>query len=65
MFIILSKMGYYFSDNIHTDKSGIWGFIRLNYEKNNVKEYAIIDIDFQENKYSHIHTNKTIFRIDQ
>jgi len=71
VYLSLYKAGFFFSDNSHKEgDNSLWGFYRLNYEKRNVKEYAIIDIDFADNMdesllaYYHLHTNKSIFRID-
>ena len=58
----LYKRGYYFSNNDHKGK---WGFYRLNFEKGNSHEYAIMDIDFKKDVYSHAHRgNKSFHRWD-
>jgi len=55
-FIELTKQGYFFSDNTHKDGKVKWGFIRFNYEKKfkekEIKEYAILDIDFKRDNIS-------------
>jgi len=65
----LFRMGYNFSGLYDRHD----GFYRLNYEKGDVKEYAILDIDFSmgngaiNHPYSHIHGGQndvTIFRVD-
>jgi len=73
-FLILYKMGYFLSDSTHKDdsfsdnhNSELWGFIRLNFEKGNIKKYAILDIDFRAHAFSHIHggiNNTSLYRID-
>ena len=68
VFIQLYRMGYIWSGAFHRD----WGFYRLNYEKGNIREYSLLDIDFDTNQsggnpYSHMHggkDNSSIFRVD-
>jgi len=66
VFIRLYKMGYNWSGLFSSEG----GFFRLNYLKNDQKEYAVIDIDFADkdpHTFSHIHggrENSTIFRVD-
>jgi hypothetical protein len=71
--LMLYRMGYFLSSNTGKgrDKAAdSAGFYRLNYEKNGVKEYCILDVDFMRSRtrnYSHIHggpRNATIFRFD-
>lgn len=66
IFIYLYQQGFFFSKNVHKDKSGYWGFFRFNYEKGNQREYGIFDIDFQDKQYYHVHADSedTLFRID-
>lgn len=71
VYLNLYKAGFFFSDNSHKENDNSkWGFYRLNYEKREVKEYSLFDIDFADNmdesllSYYHLHTYKTIFRID-
>lgn len=70
VFIRLYFMGYNWSGlfDLHS------GFYRFNYEKNNEKEFAIMDIDFGDEKefnnghsFSVIHggvKNEVLFRVD-
>lgn len=53
----LYRMGYFLSDSTHKspDLPGQWGFIRLNFERGGVKDYAIFDIDFCDTVFSHVH----------
>lgn len=70
----LYKAGFFFSSNTCRDYSEkyigkhdtLWGFFRLNYEKDEKKEYAIVDIDFNEEKFYHVHQGdeKSLFRVD-
>jgi hypothetical protein len=63
VFIKLYMMGYSWSGLF--DLHG--GFYRLNYQNGRQEEYAIIDIDFDDEIFSHIHggrDNTTIFRVD-
>lgn len=64
IFIRLYKMGYVWSGLY--DLHG--GFYRLNYLKNGQEDYGILDVDFQDKVFSHIHggrDNATIFRVDK
>lgn len=59
--IVLWRIGYSFSGNIHNHVSNkTWGFLRLNH-----KEYpAMLDIDFDlgHRPYSHAHGEYDIYR---
>ena len=71
--MFLYESGFFFSENIHYDqvsleskKKVIWGFVRLNFERGEKKEYAIVDIDFQEDLFFHVHQGpeKDLFRVN-
>lgn len=76
--IHLWKLGFYFSDNTHNDKyqyglGEVWGFYRLNWEKDGKHFYSVFDIDFAKEfsedfpKYFHMHGGKdnvTLIRVD-
>lgn len=67
VYIQLYRMGYFWGGAFNRD----WGFYRLNYEKKDVKEFSLLDIDFNTGEghiFSHIHggkLNSTIFRLDE
>lgn len=67
VFILLTKAGFFFSSNLHKDKDNVWGFVRFNYQRGNINEYSIFDIDLQTGKgeYYHVHADKTLFRVDR
>lgn len=67
IYLHLYKAGFFFSSNIHrnSDDHKFWGFFRLNFFNKKFNEfpiYAIIDIDFEDEKFYHIHDDKSIFR---
>lgn len=73
IFLKLYRMGYNLSGLASTCRNGTSGFYRLNYSRNGVEEFAILDIDFMIEKknhnkyYSHIHggsQNTRIFRVE-
>ena len=64
VFIKLSRAGFFFSSNTHSDTSAQeWGFFRFNYVRENVKSYAIFDIDFSTKlpNYADMHDSKKEF----
>lgn len=68
--LILWKMGFFLSNNTTDDKSGKWGFIRVNFDNGIDKSFALSDFDFQIDSegnlvYVHFHNgNQTLFRFD-
>lgn len=75
VYLSLYKAGFFFSSNTNRDypkkhiirkNNDLWGFFRLNFEKGEKKEYAIMDIDFQENLFYHAHKGQenSLFRVD-
>lgn len=68
-FLLLTKYGFYFSDNTHAGLgTKRWGFIRFNFDNHKIKEFAIFDVDFEDNLYYHLHGGKkkniSLFRLD-
>lgn len=67
-FLLLTKGGFYFSTNLHKQKNGVWGFVRLNWNRGKANQYAIFDVDLDtgEKEYYHFHVGQTrnIFRIE-
>ena len=65
--LYLYKNGFFFSSLTDKDfDQKLCGFFRLNFERGNKKEFAIVDIDFQDNLYFHVHQGpeKDLFRVD-